>query len=406
MSRARLEPSSLSSPEALVIAADEVRAEVRAWILEHAIDGVIRRGAHPAYDHEATEVEEEWLGRCREGRWLCLSWPEEYGGRAFGPLQIAAVEEEFARAGLPRPRLGMGETLVAPALLAHGSDTQRSYFLPRILNGEIQLCQGFSEPDAGSDLAGLRTVGVIDGDEVIITGQKVWTSDAHRSNTIFTLCRTDPSAPRHRGISYVLVPMDHNGITVRPLRQMAGAHGFNHVFFDGARAPLSNVVGGLNNGWRVAQTTLGAERAGEATTQHIGYLQEWEMLLAASRRNGSNLDPVLRQGLASAYAAVRIMQFTGLRMFSTLTATGTLGPVASVNKLFWSEYHRDFGELAMHVLGTRSTLVDRSDDAVTELQRVFLESRARCIARGSSEIQRNIVAERVLGLPREQSTST
>lgn len=382
--------------------ADAVRREARAWLAENAVGGLDRGGAHPPYDHTTTEAEAAWVQRCREGGWLCLSWPAEYGGRGFGPIEIAAVEEEFARAGLPRPGLGMGEGLVAPALLAHGTDEQKRRFLPGILSGELVFCQGFSEPGAGSDLASLRTVGVVDGDEVVITGQKVWTSNAQNCNMIFTLCRTDPDAPRHRGISYVLVPMQDNGITVRPLRQMAGSYGFNEVFYDSARAPLANVIGGLNNGWRVAQTTLGAERGGQVTTQHLGYLREWETLVSVARKNGASEDPVIRQRLSAAYSAVRIMQFTGLRMFSTLAAEGSLGPAASVNKIFWSEYHRGFGELAMAVLGAEATIRPDGDGyPVSELQRIFLESRARCIARGSSEIQRNIVGERVLGLPRD-----
>ncbi len=367
----------------------------------NAVEGLAHWGAHPAYDHDPTEAEQEWLRRCREGRWLCLSWPERYGGRGLGPVEIAAVEEEFARAGVARPRLGMGETLVAPALLAHGTEEQRTRFLPSILSGQDVFCQGFSEPDAGSDLAGLRTSGSVDGDELVITGHKVWTSDAHKSTMIFTLCRTDPAVPRHRGISYVLVPMADNGITVMPLRQMGGTYGFNQVFFDKARAPLSNVIGGLNNGWRVAQTTLGAERGGGVTTQHLGYLQEWGTLLAVSRANGSSRHPLIRQRMATAYAHVRIMEFSGLRMFSRLAETGTLGPAASINKLFWSEYHRDFGELAIEVLGLTATVLASEGVPAADLQRVFLESRARCIARGSSEIQRNIIAERVLGLPRD-----
>ncbi len=381
---------------------DDIRGEVRSWIAEHRIDGLPPTGAHPPYDSEPSPAELEWLERLRAGRWLCLSWPEAYGGRALGVSDVIAVNEEFAAAGLPRPQLGMGESLVAPAILAHGTDRQKAELLPRILSGADVYCQGFSEPDSGSDLASLRTVGVVDGDEVVVTGSKIWTSGAHKANVIFTLCRTDPDAPRHRGISYVLVPMADNGIEIRPLRQMAGDFGFNQVFFDRARAPLANVIGGLHNGWRVAMTTLASERGGTATTQHLGYLAEWQRLVDLARRTGAIERPTIRDDLARAYGAVRIMEFAGRRLAADLRAGNDGGPQASIGKVFWSEYHRWFGELAMAVAGAAATVrPDGPGYPVTEMQRIFLESRARTIARGSSQGQRNIIAERALGLPRD-----
>ncbi|MHB1911054.1 MAG: acyl-CoA dehydrogenase family protein [Acidimicrobiales bacterium] len=381
---------------------EDLRREVRDWIAANRIDGLEPGGAHPPYDHTASAAEIEWVERLREGAWLCLTWPECYGGRGLGLAEVVAVNEEFARAGLPRPTLGMGESLVAPALFAHGTPEQQDRFLPRILSGQDRYCQGFSEPGAGSDLASLRTVGVLDGDEVVITGQKVWTSGAHRANLIFTLCRTDPDAPRHRGISYVLVPMADNGIEIRPLRQMVGDHGFNQVFLDRARAPLANVIGGLHNGWRVAMTTLASERGGNATTQHLGYLSEWTRLVDLARDNGALARPTVRSDLARAYTAIRIMEFSGGRLVSEMTRKGPAGPQASVGKVFWSEYHRWFGELAMQISGPAGLVRPPGPGyAVSEFQRIFLESRARTIARGSSQVQRNIMAEQVLGLPRD-----
>ncbi len=380
---------------------DELRSEVRAWIAANRLEGLSPGGAHEPYDHEQTEAEREWVDRLRLGRWLCLSWPRAYGGRGLDGVRCAVVNEEFARAGLPRPHLGMGETLLAPAVLAYGTEEQRARVLPRILSGEDVYCQGFSEPDAGSDLAGLATVGVVDGDEVVVTGQKVWASGAQHATMIFALCRTDPDAPRHRGLSYVLLPMADNGIDVRPLRQMAGARGFNQVFLTGARAPLDNVIGGLGNGWRVAMTTLGAERGGNATTQHLGYQRELAALIDTARANGRSADPVVRQRLADAAIHVRLMEYAGLRLLGSLSNGEDPGPAASIDKLFWSEYHRRFGELAMDVLGVAATVrPDGPGYPVDPYQRIFLESRARTIARGSSEVQRNVIAERVLGLPR------
>lgn len=381
---------------------EELRKEVRSWIATNRIEGVNAGGAHPPYDHESSAAELEWVERLRSGGWLCLSWPQRYGGRALGSTQVIAVNEEFARARLPRPLLGMGESLVAPALLAHGTAEQKDHYLPRILSGEDRYCQGFSEPDAGSDLASLRTVGVVDGDDIVITGEKVWTSGAHRANLIFTLCRTDPDLPRHQGISYVLVPMTDNDIEIRPLRQMVGDYGFNQVFFNRARAPLSNVIGGLNNGWRVAMTTLASERGGNATTQHLGYLSEWDRLVSLARENQAITRSSVRQDLARAYTSIRIMEFSGMRIASGLARGDQLGPEASIGKVFWSEYHRWFGELAMDISGPAGQIrPDGANYPVSEFQRIFLESRARTIARGSSQVQRNIIAERALGLPRE-----
>jgi alkylation response protein AidB-like acyl-CoA dehydrogenase len=393
---------SATSPPTDPAGVADLRAEVRSWIAAHGGQGTAIGGAHEPYDHERTPAEDDWIDALRRGRWLCLSWPQTYGGRGLSGLEAAAVNEEFARAGLARPQLGMGETLVAPAILACGTDEQKARLLPRILSGDDVYCQGFSEPDAGSDLASLRTTGTVDGDTVVISGHKVWTSGAHRANTMFVLCRTDPELPRHRGLSYVVASMVDNGVDVHPLRQLSGGNGFNQVYLNGARAPLDNVIGGLGGGWRAAMATLGSERGGNALTQHLGYRRELDILLDVAVANGRRTDPVIRQRLADAYIHVRLMEFAGLRLLATLSAGGDPGPAASIDKLFWSSYHRDFGELAMDVLGAAATVRPDGDGYRTsDLQRIFFESRARTIARGTNEVQHNIIAERVLGLPRE-----
>jgi alkylation response protein AidB-like acyl-CoA dehydrogenase len=298
--------------------------------------------------------------------------------------------------------MGMGEGLVGPSIIVHGSDEQKEYFLPRIVAGEDRYCQGFSEPNAGSDLAGLQTKGVVDGDEVVIDGQKVWTSGAMFANMIFTLCRTDPDAPKHRGISYVLVPMKDNGIEIRPLRQLTGDSGFTETFFTGARAPMFNVIGGLNNGWRVTMTTLGNERGGNATTQHLRFQREFWRLVEGAKAKGKTDDPVVRQKLAWAFTRVEIMRFQGLRTLSTLAARREIGPEASINKMFWSEYYRRFGEIALEILGPETLVASDGDGyRISRWARSYLGSLSNTIWGGTAEIQRNIVGERALGLPKE-----
>jgi alkylation response protein AidB-like acyl-CoA dehydrogenase len=320
---------------------------------------------------------------------------------------MAILNEEFAQAGLPRVIRGMGESLVGPSIIVHGTDEQKAHFLPRIIAGTDRYCQGFSEPDHGSDLGGVETRAAVDGDEIVVNGQKVWTSGAQIANMMFVLCRTDAEVPKHQGLSYVLVPMKRadgksNGIDLRPLLQMSGASGFCEEFIEDARAPLFNVIGGLNNGWRVAMTTLGNERGGRATTQHLRYEREFWDLVGTARKLGRHDDPVVRQDLAWAYTQVEIMRFAGLRTLATLAAKKEPGPEASVNKLFWSEYHKRFGEIAINLVGADGMVRPDGDGyKTTDWQQAFLGSRAGTIFSGTSQIQRNIIGERALGLPKE-----
>ena len=380
-----------------------VATEARAWLEDHA---------HEAGDAGATRgvtPRGAWIDRLREDRWLCLGWPEVYGGRGLSGLEAAAVDAEFARAGVGRPTLGMGETLVGPAIIVHGTDEQKGRFLPRILDGTDRYCQGFSEPDAGSDLANVQTRGVVDGDELVITGQKVWTSWYWDATMLFALVRTDPAAAKHDGISYVLVPLDRdesgkpgNGVELRPLRQISGDAHFAETFLDGARAPLANVIGGLGNGWRVSKTTLGNERGGSAATQHVRFEVALRKLVEEAQRRGRHHEPVLRQRLAEAHTRIQLIRYGGLRTLASLIDTGDPGPAASINKMLWSELHRDLGELALDVLGADATVVgDRY--RLDRWQADFFASRSSTIWGGTAEIQRNIVGERVLGLPREPS---
>ena len=342
-------------------------------------------------------------------RLICPQWPESVGGRGLSGLHMAVLNEEFHRVGMPRVTRGMGESLVGPSVIVHGTEEQKAHFLPRIIDGTDRYCQGFSEPDHGSDLGGVETAGRVDGDEVVIIGQKVWTSGAQRANMMFILCRTDPDAPKHRGLSYVLTPLrrpdgSSNGIDMTPLRQMSGASGFCQEFIDGARAPLFNVIGGLNNGWRVAMTTLGNERGGAATTQHLRFVREFWSLVDSARKIGRQTDPLVRQDLAWAYSQVEIMRFSGLRLLATLASKREPGPEASISKLFWSEYHKRLGEIAINLVGADGMVRPDGDGyATSDWQQAFLGSRAGTIFSGTSQIQRNIIGERALGLPKEPS---
>ena len=353
---------------------------------------------------------EAWTEALAAAGYLCVSWPKEYGGRGLTGVEVAVMNEEFARAGVPRVTRGMGEWLVGPSIIVHGTDEQKRRFLPRIISGEDVYCQGFSEPDAGSDLAGLKTRGIVDGDEVVITGQKVWTSGAQNANMMFCLARTDPDAPKHRGISYVLLPMQRedgspNGIEIRPIKQITGGSHFTETFLTESRAPLDNVIGGLDNGWRVTMTTLGNERGGNATTQHVGFTKDFWRTVELARKQGKETDPVVRQELAWAYTQCEIMRFAGLRTLSEVVARKEPGPGASINKMFWSEYARRFGEIQMGILGAEAMVRPGDDEgdgyALSHVQRQFLSTRSGTIWGGTAQVQRNIVGERVLGLPKE-----
>jgi alkylation response protein AidB-like acyl-CoA dehydrogenase len=371
------------------------RREVRDWLDEHntgefaALDG---RGG-PGHEHEGFEVRREWERVLGGAGWTCLGWSKEHGGRGATLAQQVIFNEEYVRAKAP-VRVGLiGETLLGPTLIAFGTPEQQRRFLPPIVAGDELWCQGYSEPNAGSDLANVQTRGVLDGDEWVLTGQKVWTSLAHWADWCFVVCRTDPSAPKHKGISFVLCPMRQPGVEIRPIVQLTGTSEFSEVFFDGARAARDDVVGEVNGGWRVAMGLLGFERGVASLGVQLGFARELERVIGLARANGKTDDPVMRQRLVDAWIGLRIMRFNALRTLST-TEAGTPGPEASITKLFWATWHRELGNLAMDMLGARAGLDE-------ELLRMFLFTRADTIYGGSNQIQRNIIGERVLALPKE-----
>lgn len=389
--------------------AEKFRDELRQWLEANRPDDLDpEAGERVSFEGpEGLARMREWTKKLYEAGYMCVSWPTEYGGRGLTGVEVAVMNEEFARAGVPRITRGMGEWLVGPSIIVHGTDEQKAHFLPRIIDGTDRYCQGFSEPDAGSDLARLKTRGVVDGDEIVITGQKVWTSGAQMANMMFCLCRTDPDAPKHQGISYVLVPMkqndgESNGIELRPLRQITGNSGFTETFLTEARAPVFNVIGGLHNGWRVTMTTLGNERGGNATTQHVRFQRQFWRYVDEARKLDRNNDPLVRQELAKAYTNTEIMRYFGLRTLSEVVQQREPGPAASINKMFWSEYARDLGSWGMNLRGVQSLIRPEGDGyRLDSWQSDFLGSRSGTIWGGTAQVQRNIVGERVLGLPKE-----
>ncbi len=394
---------------------DEQRAfaaEARGW-LEGALSGAFAavRGRGGAGDeHGALDGRREWERALGEAGWIGIGWPTEVGGRGLDLWHQVVFAEEYARAGGPG-RLGhIAEQLVGPTLLAFGSDAQRRRFLPPILRGEELWSQGFSEPGAGSDLAGLSTKAVLEGDEWVVTGQKVWTSLAHLADWCFVLARTDPDADRHRGLSYLLVPMNQPGIEVRPIRQLTGDAEFNEVFFDGARTPADHVVGGPGQGWKVAMGTLAVERGVSTLGQQLGFRNEWQLAVDAARRSGRLDDPALKDRLVDLDIRLRIMRMNSLRAL-TAADVDPGAPVAMVGKLFWATLHRDLGEAGVDALGPAGMLDwagaghagsgEPEDVDRRRLELLFEFSRSDTIYGGTNQIQRNIIGERVLGLPRQ-----
>jgi len=392
------------------------RVEIKEWLSENLKGEFAELGGRggPADEH-GWDIRIAWEKLLGKDRWLGLTWPIEYGGRNASFSEQIIFSEEYALANAPARVSFFGEGLFAPTLLAYGTDEQKRRFLPKIQSVEELWCQGYSEPDAGSDLANVQTKGVRDGDQWIVNGQKVWTTLAHRAQWCFCITRTEPDSQGHRGLSYLLIPMDQPGVEVRPLVQITGTAEFNEVFFTDARTDTANVLGEVGDGWKVAMATLGFERGTAFLSQQLAFVRELEEIITLAQSNGAATNPIIRAELADSYVGVQIMKYNGLRMLTSLVKSGVLGPEASIGKLYWSSWHRTLGERAMRVMGTAAILIDSapgvpsSDEHgsgsraydLNELQRIFMFSRSETIYAGSSEIQRNIIGERVLGLPRE-----
>jgi alkylation response protein AidB-like acyl-CoA dehydrogenase len=379
---------------------ERFRAEVRAW-LEPRLDGEFRalRGAGgPGHEHEHVEGRLAWERELGAAGWIGLGWPRPWG-RGATLIEQVIFHEEYARARAPG-RIGhIGEQLLGATLAALGTDAQRRRFLPAIARGEELWCQGYSEPNAGSDLAGVRTRAERSGRHWRIHGQKIWTSHAQVADWCFVLACTDPAARRHQGLTYLLVPMRQGGVTVRPIRQLTGTSEFCEVFFDGAETPIDHVVGEVGDGWRVAMSTLAFERGASTLGQQIGFAAELDAIVAAARQRGVDRDPLIRQRIADAWIGLRVMRWNALRVLGH-GAAGELPREALISKLYWATWHRRLGELAMEVLGEEAEIAAGEPYRLTSMQEMFLFSRADTIYAGSNEIQKNIIATRALGLPR------
>jgi len=377
-------------------------AEVRDWLGKHLTGrfaNLVGRGG--SGNEEFYELRLEWERELHAGGWTGLGWPAEYGGRPASMTQRVLFEYEYAKAGAPYRAGFQGTNLLGPTLIAHGTPEQKQRFLPRILAGEEVWCQGFSEPGAGSDLASVRTRAVLDGTEWVVDGQKIWTSHAHQADWIYLLVRTDPAAPRHRGLSMLLVPMRQRGIEVRAIRGMAGNSEFNEVFLSGARTDRSLVVGELNQGWKVAMSTLEHERGIAMLGYQNQFESEFASVLRTARQQESVADAGLRQRLVDSFVGLNVMRYITLRTLTGLLQPGGEGGAqTSLLKLVWPRWHQELGELEMDLLGASSQIVG-DDYELDPFQRTYLLSRAESIYGGTRQIHLNIVAERLLGLPRD-----
>jgi alkylation response protein AidB-like acyl-CoA dehydrogenase len=387
------------APESSATETPGFREEVRTWLAEHLVGefAELRDTGGPGREHMYVPLRHEWEKELGRGGWIGLGWPVEDGGRGASIADQVAYHEEYAKAGGPTHVGHLGEQLLAPTLIAFGTKEQKERFLPGIRSGETLWCQGYSEPGAGSDLAGVRTRAELRDGSWHVDGQKVWTSLADIADWCFVVARTDPSSSRHKGLSFLLVPMDQTGVEVRPIVQLTGSSEFNEVFFDDAVTDADNVVGAPGEGWRVAMGLLAVERGVSTLAQQVRFAREYGDVLALARSNGRYDDPLVRAALHESWAGLQVLKHQALRTMSNDAASST-GVEANVNKLLWAHWHRSLGELAMTVGGASSLVVDEELDP---LQSLFLFTRADTIYGGSSEVQRNIIAERHWGLPRD-----
>ena len=387
---------------------DEVfRGEIAEWFAAH-LNGEFKalkgRGG-PGDEHSLIEERKTWERTLGAAGWVGIALPKAVGGRELSLTQQVIFYEEYARAKGPGRMGHIGEGLLAPTIVHFGTDEQKQRFLPGILSGEEIWCQGYSEPSAGSDLANVQTRAELVDDEWVLNGQKVWTSGAAWSDWCFVICRTDADAkPKHRGISYILCPMDQPGVEVRPIVQMTGDAEFSEVFFNDAKAARQNIVGQANGGWKVAMGTLGFERGASTLGQQMNFENELAEIIAIAKRNGKAEDPIIRQRIADAWIGLRIQRYNAFRTLSADDESG-VGREGMITKIFWATWHRDLGKLAMDVLGPHAEIAEGAPYELSQLQRMYLFTRSDTIYAGSNEIQRNIISERALGMPKEPRPS-
>jgi alkylation response protein AidB-like acyl-CoA dehydrogenase len=383
----------------------EFRDSLRAWLAANAPKDWDKQ-REKSLD-QRFEFMKAWQRKLYEAGWAGISWPKEYGGRGANLMEQVLFWQEMARAGAPPMANVLGLGLIGPTIIAFGSEAQKNRFLRKILSAEEIWCQGFSEPNAGSDLANLQTEARLDGDHYVVNGQKVWTSYGWVGDWCEVVVRTDPNVPKHKGLTVLLLDMKTPGVDVRPLRQMTGETEFSELFFRDVRVPAENALGGVNRGWEVAMGTLMHERGTFGAGLQIIYKRNMDRLIELSRtvrRNGrpASEDPLLRQKLAQCYAEIEIMRLNQMRAFSRISATGVPGPEGSILKIFWSELNQRLQQIAQELLGPYGQLEGSGDHAIDNgmWSYGYLRARGNTIEAGTSEIQRNIIGHFVLGLPR------
>jgi alkylation response protein AidB-like acyl-CoA dehydrogenase len=376
------------------------RDELRAWLQAN------HPGSGPQDERAAFEFRRAWQRRLHDAGWAGISWPERYGGRGASLIEQAIFNEEIVRARTPQLANVLGLAMGGPTVIVHGTEEQRQRYLPPILSADEIWCQGFSEPESGSDLASLKTRAIRAGDGWVVTGQKVWTTYAQHAKWCMLLVRTDPEAPRHQGLTYFLMDMEQDGVQVRPLRQITGEAEFNELFIEEAYVPEANIVGGEGNGWAVAITTLMHERATLAFGLQVSVQIALQELVEHMRRTPgwdgrpAIQDPLVRQRLAQLMIEAEVLRLNAYRSLSATMHGGVPGPEGSLGKWHWSEVNQALTELAMDVSGVRALAATDGDASDHDWTYRFLRARANSIEGGTTEILKNIVAERVLGLPR------
>jgi len=380
------------------------RDEVATWLDAHLRGdfAAIRYRGGPGDEHHFVDERKAWERQLADGRWTCIGWPEAWGGRAASIEQQVIFHEEYARAGGPGRMGHIGDTLTGPTLLAFGTEAQKEKYLPGIRAGREFWSQGYSEPGAGSDLAAIRTRAELDEatGQWRINGQKVWTSLAHESDFVFVLARVDKDSQRHHGLGFFLVALDQPGVTIRPINQLTGTAEFNEVYFDDAVCGTDDMVGAPGEGWKVAMGLLGFERGVSTLGQQMLFQTELDEIIRIARDNGAAKNPEIRQRIAEAHIGLRTMRYNSMRMLSG-GEDGSLSREAMIYKLYWSSWHRNLGKLAMDVLGPEAELLEAAPYELNRLQSLFLFTRADTIYGGTNQIQRNIIAERALGMPKE-----
>ena len=367
---------------------NEFRDELRAWL------GANNPGSEPADETASYAWRRDWQRRLYEGGWAAVHWPREFGGRGASVTQSAIFYEELSQARAPLPANVLGILMGGPTLMAWGTEEQKERFLTPILSADEIWCQGFSEPEAGSDLAALKTRAVKDGDEWVVTGQKVWTSGAQHSKWCMLVARTDFDAPKHKGLTYFLMDMEQDAVEVLPLRQITGEAEFNELFIQEARIPDENVIGGVGNGWKVALTTLMNERSGLAFFLQVRLRQLLDELIEEADARGLLDDPVIADRLGDMHVKAEVLRLTALRGLTTIEKYGQPGPEGSLTKWMWSDTNQQLVQLAADIIGPEALT------AGTRWSYELLRARGNSIEGGTTEILKNIVAERVLGLPR------